>query len=61
GSIGNPKKRLTKIFTQELAPRRRYVDYRHAILIAREIMDFTKLRRSDSFQRFALKVAGLEL
>ena len=60
-SIRNPKKRLTKIFTQELGPRRRYVDYRHAILIAREIEGFTKIRRSDSFQRFALKVAGLEL
>jgi len=60
-SIRNPKKRLTKIFTQELGPRRRYVDYRHAILIAREIEDFTKVKRSNSFQRFALKVAGLEL
>jgi len=60
-SIRNPKKRLTKIFTQELGPRRRYVDYRHAILIAREIADFTKIRRSDSFKRFALKTAGLEL
>ena len=60
-SIRNPKKRLTRIFTQELGPRRRYVDYRHALLIAREIADFTKIRRSDSFQRFALKVAGMEL
>ena len=60
-SIRNPKQRLTRIFTQELGPRRRYVDYRHAILIAREIEDFTKIRRSDSFQRFALKVAGVEL
>ena len=38
-----------------------YVDYQHAIKIAREIADFTKLRRSPSFQRFALKVAALEL
>jgi hypothetical protein len=37
------------------------VDYRHALLIAREIADFTKLRRSLSFQRFALEVAGREL
>ena len=59
--IRNPKVRLTKIFTQELGPRRRYVDYRHAILIARKIQDFTKIRRSISFQRFALKVAGMEL
>jgi hypothetical protein len=60
-SIRNPKQRLTRIFTQELGPRRRYVDYRHALLIAREIADFTKLRRSLSFQRFALEVAGREL
>ena len=60
-NVRNPKKRLTKIFTQELGPRRRYVDYRHAILIARKIQDFTKIRRSISFQRFALKVAGMEL
>jgi len=59
--IRNPKIRLTRIFTQELGRRRRYVDYRHAIMIAREIDDFTKIRRSDSFQRFALKVAGLAL
>ncbi len=60
-SVRNPKMRLTRIFTQELGPRRRYVDYRHALLIAREIGDFTKIRRSDSFQRFALKAAGLEM
>jgi hypothetical protein len=57
----NPKKRLTKIFTQELGSGRRYVDYRHAIMIAREISNFNNIRRSDSFKRFALKVAGLEL
>ena len=59
--IRNPKKRLTKIFNQELGPRRRYVDYRHAILIAKEIPDFNKIRRSESFKRFALKLAGKEL
>lgn len=60
-SIRNPKKRLTRIFTRELGPGRRYVDYQHALLIARKIQDFTKIKRSISFQRFALKVAGLEL
>jgi len=60
-SIGNPKKRLTRIFTQELGPRRRYVDYLHALLIAREIADLSRIRRSDSFKRFALKAAGMEL
>ena len=60
-SIRNPKMRLTRIFTHELGPRRRYVDYQHALLIARQIADFTKIRHSNSFQRFALKVAGMEL
>ena len=60
-TVSNPKKRLTRIFTQELGASRRYVDYQHAIKLAREISDFNKIRRSDSFQRFALKVAGLEL
>jgi hypothetical protein len=59
--IRNPKKRLTKIFTQELGSGRRYVDYQHAIMLAREIPDFNRIRRSDSFKRFALKVAGSEL
>ena len=60
-SVRNPKQRLTKIFTQELGPRRRYVDYWHAIMLVREISDLKRIRRSDSFRRFALKVAGLEL
>jgi hypothetical protein len=60
-SIRNPKKRLTKIFTHELGQRRRYVDYQHAIMLVREIPNFNKIRRSDSFKRFVLKVAGLEL
>lgn len=59
--IQNPKTRLTKIFTQELGAGRRYVDYQHAIKLVREISNFTKIRRSDSFRRFALKVAGVEL
>ena len=60
-SVRNPKQRLTKIFTQELGPRRRYVDYWHAIMLVREISDLKRIRRSDSFRRFALKVAGLKL
>ena len=60
-NIRNPKKRLTKIFTQELGPSRRYVDYQHAILIAREISDFNRIKGSDSFKRFAFKTAGLVL
>ncbi len=59
--IHDPKTRLTKIFTQELGTGRRYVDYQHAIKLVREISNFAKIRRSDSFRRFALKVAGVEL
>ena len=59
--VQNPKTRLTKIFTQELGAGRRYVDYQHAIKLVREISNFTRIRRSDSFRRFALKVAGVEL
>jgi hypothetical protein len=55
--IRNPKARLTKIFNEELGPNRRYVDYRHALRIAEQIPDFQRLRRSDSFRRFALKIA----
>jgi hypothetical protein len=59
--IRNPKARLTNIFIRELGRGRRYVDYQHAIMIAKEIHDFKRIRRSDSFKRFALKVSGLEL
>ena len=59
--IKNPKKRLTKIFTQELGAGRRYIDYQHAIMLVRKISDLKRIRRSDSFRRFAFKVAGLEL
>ena len=59
--IRNPKMRLTRIFNQELGAGLRYVEYQYAIMIAREIQDFSRIRRSDSFKRFALKVAGLEL
>jgi hypothetical protein len=58
-SIKNPKKRLTKIFNQELGCR--YVDYQDAHRIAANIPDFNRIRRSESFRRFALKVAGLQL
>ena len=59
--IRNPKATLTRIFNHELGNNRRYVDYQHAILIAREISNFNRIRRSDSFKRFAFKTAGLVL
>jgi len=57
--ISNPKKRLENIFRQELGYK--YVDTRHALFISREIPDLNRIRRSDSFKRFALKAVGLEL
>ena len=60
-SIKSPKTKLTRIFTRELGEGRRYVDYEHAVRIAREIRDFQRIRRSLSFKRFAFKVCGVEL
>ena len=59
--IKNPKTTLTRIFNHELGNGRGYVDYQHAILIAKEISNFNRIRRSDSFKRFAFKTAGLVL
>jgi hypothetical protein len=59
--IRNPKARLTRVFNQELGSNRRYVDYQHAVKIAEQIPDFQRLRRSDSFRRFALKIACVAL
>jgi len=58
-TIHKPKAALMKIFKQELG--RRYVDTWHAILIARAIPNCTKIRRSESFRRFAFEVAGKDL
>ena len=55
-NIPKPKTKLIKIFNQEL--RSRYVDTQHALWIARAIPDYTRIRRSESFNRFALKVSG---
>lgn len=60
-TIPNPKARLTKIFNRELGAGRRYVGYKHAVLIARQLPDFNRIKRSDSFRRFAFKVAGYRL
>ena len=49
-SIKNPKTRLIKVFTLELGTGRRYVDYQHAIMIAKEIPDYNRIRQSHSFK-----------
>ena len=58
-NILKPKIKLIKIFNQELGYR--YVDTRHALLIARAIPDCSKIKRSESFRRFALKIADKAL
>ena len=60
-SVNKPKTRLTKIFNQELGKHRRYIDYQDAIKIAQNITDFNKIKNSESFRRFALKVTGITL
>ena len=60
-TVRNPKKVLNRLFKRELGERRRYVDFEHAVRIVKEIPDFNRIRRSASFQRFALKVAGVKL
>jgi len=55
----DPKTRLTKYFVEELGRGRKYSDATDAIKIAKAIPDWTRLKRSDSFCRFAEKVAGV--
>ncbi len=56
---GNPKKRMTKLFKEHVG--RPYRDLQHAELIAKSIQDFQRLRKVETFKRFARKVADLEL
>lgn len=56
---GNPKKRMTKLFTESVG--RPYRDLKHAEMIAKAIPDFQRLRRVETFRRFAQKVAKREL
>jgi len=59
--IRRPKTELISLFQRELGRCRKYVDRDHAMLLARSIPDWTKLRRSDSFQRFAQKAARVKI
>jgi hypothetical protein len=59
--IGRPKTELISLFQRELGRGRRYVDRDHAILLARNIPDWSRLRRSHSFRRFAEKAARVRL
>ncbi len=59
--IGRPKTELIRLFQQELGHGRKYVDRDHAILLAQSVPDWSKLRRSNSFNRFATKAACVRL
>jgi len=59
--IKRPKTQLISLFQQELGNTRKYIDRNHALLLAQEITDWSKLRRSDSFCRFAEKAARVNV
>ncbi len=55
--IKRPKTELIGLFQRELGRNRKYIDRNHALRLARAVPDWTKLKRSDSFRRFAKKAA----
>lgn len=57
--IRRPKTELIKLFQREKI--RKYVDRDHALTLARAIPDWSKVRRSGSFRRFAEKAAKVNL
>lgn len=57
--VRNPKATLNKIFQENTG--RPYSDLLHAKLIVRNIVNTNRLRRCETFVRFALKVADVEL
>ncbi len=59
--IRRPKTELISLFQRELGHSRKYVDREHALRMIRRIPDWSKLRRSDSFRRFAEKGANITL
>ena len=54
--IRDPKAALISLFKKTGSPVRRYIDYEHAIRIARLMPDMNRLRRTDSFRRFEAKL-----
>jgi hypothetical protein len=55
----NPKKLLRKIFKN--AKLGTYNELQHPLQIVKNIKDFSKIKNSESFRRFALKVTGITL
>jgi hypothetical protein len=59
--IKHPKSELISLFQRELGNTRRYIDRNHALRLAQKITGWSKLRRSDSFRRFAEKAARVKM
>ena len=59
--IERPKTALISLFQQSWGMAVSCVDRDHAILLARSVPDWSKLRRSNSFNRFAAKAARVVL
>jgi uncharacterized protein DUF4276 len=54
--IDRPKTALISLFQRELGRTNKYIDRNHALILAQAIPDWSKLKRSDSFRRFAERV-----
>lgn len=59
--IKRPKTELISLFQRELGNSQKYIDRNHALPLARAILDWSKLRRSCSFYRFAEKAAKVKV
>jgi Domain of unknown function (DUF4276) len=59
--IAKPKTELISIFQRELGRTRKYSDRNHALRLAQAIPDWTRIKRSNSFRRFAEKAALVRL
>ena len=57
-SIRDPKAALKTLFGDRGIRFRDYVDYQHAILIARRLPDLQRLRACSTFRRFEAKLLG---
>jgi Domain of unknown function (DUF4276) len=57
--VKNPKKILSQIYQQKI--RQKYNDVTDAEKIAKNIFDFKKIRRSESFCRFVLKATDVNI
>ena len=58
--ISNPKGKLSQIIRENKCGQK-YEDHIHAKKIAEHITDWTRLRRCETFRRFAKKVADIDL